>query len=153
MRPGADPILAAPTYAEHMTTHDRSPSDSSRVEALFEASPAPEVRTSAVALVAFVCGIGALVAAPFSITFGLALALAALSSLSAVVALATTSRPHVAGEALAPAGLFFSLVTLTVLGLRFANLDTAFGDELGSELTQLLERLNSLVHAPGPVER
>jgi hypothetical protein len=136
-----------------MTTHDRSPSDSPKVEALFEASPAPEARTSTAALTAFVCGLGALVAAPFSITFGLALALAVLSSLSAVVALATTSRPYVAGEGLAPAGLFFSLVTLTVLGLRFANLDTAFGDELGPDLADLLDRLNSLVHAPGAAER
>jgi hypothetical protein len=136
-----------------MTTHDRSSSDSPRVEALFESSPAPEARTSAFALTAFVCGTGALVAAPFSIAFGLALALAVLSSLSAVVALATTSRPHIAGQGLAPAGLFFSLVTLTVLGLRFAGLDTAFGDELGPDLAALLERLNSLVHAPGPVER
>jgi hypothetical protein len=56
--------------------------------------------------------------------------------------MATTSRPDVAGRVLAPLGLFFSLVALTLVGLRYFGLDTAFGDALAPSILSWLEALN-----------
>jgi hypothetical protein len=113
------------------------------LQALFDASPAVEVHTSAAAVTAFVCGVGALLTAPFTITFALALALAVLGCGTSLAGVVATSRPRVAGRALAPAGLFLSVVALALLGLRYASLDTAFGDHWLPVLTHLLERLNT----------
>jgi hypothetical protein len=65
-----------------------------------------------------------------------------------VVGMATTSRPGVAGRVLAPLGLFFCLTALTVVGLRYAGLDTAFGDELVPTILSWLEAVNGWVPTP-----
>jgi hypothetical protein len=131
-----------------MTTHDRVAPESLGVAALFDASPAVEVHTSAAAMTAFICGLGALFAAPFTLTFSIALGLGLLGCCAAVGGVVATSRSRVAGRALAPAGLFFSLVALAVVGLRYANLDTAFGDQLVATLRALLDQLNALLRMP-----
>lgn len=131
-----------------MTTHDRVAPESLGVAALFDASPALEVHTSAAAMTAFICGLGALLAAPFTLTFSIALGLGLLGCCTAIGGVVATSRSRVAGRALAPAGLFFSLVALAVVGLRYANLDTAFGDQLVATLHALLDQLNTLLRMP-----
>lgn len=131
-----------------MTTQDWSATGRTGVEALLDASPAVEVHTSAAALLGFLCGLGALVAAPFSVTYALALLLGLLGMVLGVGGVVATSRPLVAGRALAPLGMLLSLVALALLGLRFANLDTAFGDDLVPALTDLLERLGEQLPAP-----
>lgn len=133
-----------------MISDDRS-AENTGVEELLEASPAVEARTSATAVAAFVCGLGALLAAPFSVTFALAWGLAALGALTALGAVIMTSRSTVAGRALAPVGLMFSLAALALLGLRYLGVHTAFGDDLVPALTALLEQLNTQLHAPAQV--
>ncbi|MGH3369805.1 MAG: hypothetical protein ACRDPR_07370, partial [Nocardioidaceae bacterium] len=67
---------------------------------------------------------------------------------TAVAGLVGTSRPRVAGRALAPFGLVLSLIVLAVLGLRYLGVDTAFGDRITPSLIELLERLNARLPAP-----
>lgn len=129
-----------------MATQDRSVATAG-LGALFDASPVTEVHTSFWAVASFLAGIAALLVAPFSITFAVALYLAALGAVLAVAGVADTSRPEVAGRALAPLGLCFSLVTLGFLGLRYLDIDNAFGDALLPALRDLLERLNAQVGA------
>ncbi len=74
-----------------MVSDDRS-AENTGVEELLEASPAVEARTSASAVAAVVCGLAALLAAPFSVTFALAWGLAALGALTALGAVIMTSR-------------------------------------------------------------
>jgi hypothetical protein len=128
-----------------MTVHDRSGPEETGVEPLLlDAPPAVEARTSAAALAATFCGTGALLAAPFRLTGSLALVLALLGCVASVAGLVATRHPLVAGRALAPAGLLFSLVALVLLAPRFAELDTAFGDLFAPTLVDLLEQLNTL---------
>lgn len=111
--------------------------------ALFDASAATEVHTSGWALTSFLAGLGAIVAALFSLTSGLALCLGLLGAVLAVVGLAVTSNPDVAGGALAPLGLCLSLVAVLVVGLRYLGVDSAVGDALVPALQDLLEGLNA----------
>lgn len=129
-----------------MATQDRSVADAG-LGALFDASPATEVHTSFWALTSFLAGIAALLTAPFSITFAVALSLGALGAVLAVAGVADTSRPDVAGRALVALGLCSSLVTLGFLGLRYLDVDNAFGDALLPALRDLLARLNAQVGA------
>lgn len=115
---------------------------------LFEHSPAREVRTSAPAVVGFLAGIVALLAAPFHLTLGLALGLGALAVPASVLGLARASRPHLAGGLLASVGLVLALAALTLTGLRYLGVDTAVGAEALPALTSALEWLNSLVPSP-----
>ncbi len=125
-----------------MAKGEGSDPEKTGVEALFDAPPSVEVRTSAAAVAAFICGWEALLAAPFSLTASLALFLAAVGFVAGMVGLATTNRPHVAGRALAPVGLFLCLLVLLWVGLRYVSVDTSFGDGLAPALADLLERLN-----------
>lgn len=118
------------------------------LEALFDASPAVEVHTSAAAVTSFVCGAGALLAALFSLTFALALFLGVVGAGAAFAGVVATSRPRVAGRALAPGGLFLCVVALALLGLRYANLDTAVGDHWLPVLEDVLVRLNTDLRQP-----
>lgn len=131
-----------------MTTHDGSLPEPTGFDALFAASPAREVHTSAAATLAFLCGLGALAAAPFTLTFSLAVVLGVVGCCAAFGGLVATSHSHAAGRALAPLGLVFSMVALGWIGLRYANLDTAFGDQLVPVLRDLLERANAALQMP-----
>lgn len=130
-----------------MATYGAAP-DEGDLSALFEASPDPEVHTSAAAETAFLLGLIALVAAPFSVMHTLTLGTAVASAFFALVGLAMTSRPHVAGRMLAPLGLFLALGALVLVGLRYLGLDTAFGDPLVPTLHEWLVLLNSFVPLP-----
>ena len=131
-----------------MTTHDGSASESTGLRQLFDASPAVEVHTSAAAMTAFLCGVGALLAAPFALTFSVAVALGVIGCCAAFGGVVATSRPRVAGRALAPLGLALSLVALALVGVRYAHLDTAFGDHVAGALRSLLDQLNTRLHMP-----
>ena len=118
------------------------PSEDDGLSGLLDASPDRPVHTSAAAEISFVLGLVALCAAPFSLMLAASLAIAAVGFVLGVVGVATTSRPGVAGRILAPLGLFFSLIALTMVGLRYAGLHTAFGDDLVPTFLSWLQALN-----------
>jgi hypothetical protein len=66
----------------------------------------------------------------------------------AMVGVVTTSRREVTGGALAPLGLLCSFITVSLLGLRYLGLDTAFGDRLVPDLLAALDFLNSRLPSP-----
>lgn len=120
----------------------------SGISELFDASPEVEAHTSMAAELALLLGLAALLVSPFSVMFAVSAGLAVLGVLFAMVGLATTSRRGITGGVLVPLGLVFSLVTFTVLGLRYLGVDTAFGDELMPQLHAGLEFLNSRLPIP-----
>lgn len=130
-----------------MATHDRPPG-AAELWTLFDESPATEAHTSPTAMVGFLCGLGAALTAPFSVTLAVALFLGTLGVVSALAGVVGTSRPLVAGRALAPLGMLLSLGALGLLGLRYLHVDTAFGDALMPTLLDLLDALNARVPAP-----
>lgn len=130
-----------------MATHDRAPV-AATLWSLFDVSPESDVHTSAWALAGFLCGLGAALTAPFSIMLAVSLSLGTSGAVLALAGLVTTSRPGVAGRALAPFGVVLSLVALGILGLRYLNVDSAFGDALVPAMHDLLERLNARVGTP-----
>jgi hypothetical protein len=115
---------------------------------LFDSSPAREVHTSAAAGTAFVLGLLAILAVPFSLAMALCLGMAGVALVSSVVGMARASKPAVAGGALASVGLVLALATLALVGLRYIGIDTAFGDGLAPTLADWLAALNTLVPAP-----
>lgn len=127
-----------------MATGAVSPNDDG-LSGLFAASPDPQVHTSAAAEIGLLLGLVALLAAPFSIMHAVALAAAAPGVVLALVGVVTTSRPNVAGSALVPLGLGFSVVALILVGLRYVGVDTAFGDDLVPVLGEWLAALNERV--------
>jgi hypothetical protein len=129
-------------------SYGASPEDDGSLRALFEASPDLEVHTSAAAETAFLLGLVALIAAPFSMMHTVSLATGVLGVFCAFIGVATTSRPNVAGGALAPVGLAFAFTALLLVGLRYLGLDTAFGDGLVPTIRGWLENLNA--RFPGP---
>jgi hypothetical protein len=110
---------------------------------LFDASPDRQVHTSAAAGSGFLLGLFALFSAPFSVMIGLSLGAATLGAVLGFAGVVRTSNPNVAGRALAPLGLAFSLVALAMLGLRYLGVDTAFGDEMLPTLADWLASLNA----------
>jgi hypothetical protein len=118
------------------------PSEDDGLSGLFDASPDRPIHTSAAAELAFVLGLVSLVAMPFSLMHVASLGMAAIGAVLGIVGVATTSRPDVAGRVLAPLGLFFCLTVLTVVGLRYAGLHTAFGDALVPTILSWLQDLN-----------
>ena len=130
-----------------MATFGATPEDGG-LQGLLAASPDRGVHTSAAAEISFVLGLVALVAAPFSAVYGLSLATAALGLMFGFVGLASTSRPNVAGQALAPLGLFLGCVAMVLVGLRYLGVDTAFGDDLVPTLQGWMESLNSRIPRP-----
>lgn len=130
-----------------MATYGAAPEEGGFDE-VFNASPDREVHTSAAAETAFLLGLVALAAAPFSVMHGVALAAGIGGFLAALVGVASASRPDVAGGVLAPTGLFCAVVALVLVGMRYLGVDTAFGDELLPTLRGWLESLNSQLPVP-----
>lgn len=122
--------------------------DEDRLGALFESSPARPAHTSAAAETAFLAGLVALVAAPFSLMTAMCLGLSVLALVTSVVGLARSSRPLVAGSLLASVGLVISLATLALLGLRYLGIDTSVGDSAVPTLVAWLAALNDLLPSP-----
>ena len=142
-----------------MTTHHVEPGapsspaaepapDDDVLGALFESSPATVVHTSAAAEIAFVCGLLAMLAVPFSLMTAVCVGLSAVGLVTSIVGLAKASRPVVAGGLLASIGLVLSLVTLTLVGLRYLGIDTAVGDAAVPTLAEWLAALNGLLPKP-----
>jgi len=118
------------------------------LEDLLESSPEPRARTSVAAEAALLTGLGALLTAPFSVLYSLAAGLGAVALLCGFVALVTTRRPDLAGSALGSFGLGFGLLALALLAVRFAGVDTAFGDSVVPWLADLLQRGNARLPQP-----
>ena len=142
-----------------MTTHHLAPGlpgtrttehvpDEDALGALFESSPARVVHTSAAAEIAFLCGLVAILAVPFSLMAAVCVGLSAVGLVTSIVGLAKASKPAVAGGLLASIGLVLSLGTLTLVGLRYLGIDTAVGDAAVPTLADWLEALNSLLPTP-----
>jgi hypothetical protein len=130
-----------------MSAHPLSHEDDA-LGGLFDASPDHPVHTSLAAELAFVLGLVAVVAVPFSLMHAASAGIAGLGAVLGLVGVATTSRPDVAGRVLAPLGLFSSLVALTLVGLRYFGLDTAYGDALVPTILSWLEALNDWFPTP-----
>ena len=130
-----------------MATFGATPEDGG-LQGLLAASPDRGVHTSAAAEIGFVLGLVALAAALFSGTYALSLAAGTLGFVFGIVGLASTSRPDVAGQALAPLGLLLGCVAMVLVGLRYLGVDTAFGDDLVPTLEGWMESLNSRVPRP-----
>lgn len=125
-----------------------SAGDRGALGTLFDASPAPEVATSAAAETAFVAGLLAVLAVPFALSMALSLALACVALVTSVIGLARASRPHVAGGLLASLGLVLAIASFAVVGLRYAGIDTAFGDDLVPHLRDWMTSLDGLLPTP-----
>lgn len=125
-----------------------APLDDGGLDALFESSPDLEVHTSAAAELAFLLGLVALASAPFSVMHSVSLLAGIASFALAFVGVATTSRPNVAGGALAPFGLLFAFIALAMVGLRYLGLDTAVGDALAPTIRDWLDWLNASLPQP-----
>ena len=130
-----------------MATYGAAPEDGGLPE-LFETSPDREVHTSAAAELAFVIGLIAVISAPFSVMHAVTFATSVVGFVFGVAGLATTSRPNVAGRALAPTGLLLALTGLLLVGLRYLEVDTTFGDGLLPTLAGWLDALNSWLPLP-----
>src|SRR5437764_15069714 len=115
---------------------------------LFDSSPARTVQTSAAATVGFVLGLLGVLAVPFSLGLAISAGMATVALVSSIIGLARASRPAVAGGLLASVGLVLALATLALVGLRYAGLDTAFGDGLVPSLREVLDDLNGLLPRP-----
>jgi hypothetical protein len=142
-----------------MTTHHLEPGvagpktagpapDDDALGVLFESSPERVVHTSAAAEVAFLSGLVAIIAVPFSLMVAVCVGLSALGLVTSIVGLARASRPSVSGGLLASIGLVLSLATLTLVGLRYVGIDTAVGDAAVPTLADWLAALNSLLPKP-----
>lgn len=131
-----------------MATHAAAPQGEGGLDALLDASPDLGVHTSAAAELGFLLGLAAALAAPFSIMHGLALGFGAVGAAASFVGVVATSRANVAGRALAPWGLLFALAALTVVGVRYLGLDTAFGDTLLPTIGGWLEAINERLPRP-----
>jgi hypothetical protein len=115
---------------------------------LFDSSPAPFVQTSGAAVTAFVLGLFAAMAAPFSLSMSLSTGLATIAVVASIVGLARASRPTVSGGLLASVGLVLALAALALVGLRYLGLDTAFGDGSVTTIRDGLDWLNGLLPTP-----
>ena len=124
---------------------DESVPDEGAFGAIFESSPPRVVRTSAAAEIAFVAGLLAVLAVPFSLMAAICVGLAAVGLVTSIVGMAKASKPTVSGGLLASIGLVLSLVTLTLVGLRYLGIDTAVGDAAVPTLADWLAALNTLL--------
>ena len=131
-----------------MATYGAAP-ENGGLGALFDSSPAPAgLHTSLAAETAFLLGLIGVSAAPFSVTYAVALGASVLGVLVGLVGIAAASRPNLTGGVLAPLGMLFSFAALVLLGLRYLGLDTAFGDGLAPTIRELLEQLNGYLPQP-----
>lgn len=127
-----------------MATSGVAPDDGG-IDALLDGSPAHDVHTSAAAETAFLLALVAVAATPFSVTHGVALAAGVLALLLGTVGVVTTSNPYVAGRGLVPGGMALAFVAVVTVGLRYAGLDTAFGDAWLPTIGDWLDLLNDRV--------
>ncbi len=121
------------------------------MEALFEPAPVAEVgtpSTSAAAVTTFVCGLGAVLGALFTLTSGLALLVGLVAIVAGVVGMNVTSRPHLTGRLLVPIGVLLGLVGLVLVSLRYAQVHGAFGDDALPVVANVLQRLNTALRIP-----
>jgi hypothetical protein len=147
---------AAMTISERSERSERSdrqdsrdlPDDDRLMDALFESSPAPAVRTSAAAVAGFDLGLVALVATPFAPLVGLACLAAVLAVVVSVTGLARASRRDVSGGQLAALGLVLALVVALLVGLRYAGIDTTVGPGVASAVQDAVRALATLVPSP-----
>ncbi len=123
--------------------------DEGGFQELFDSSPDPYVHTSVAAQIGFVLGLAALAPAPFSLMHSIVLVVGGIGACGAMVGVVTSGRPGVAGRLLAPLGLLLSISALVIVGLRYAGLDTAVGDEFVPTLLGWLEDLNDWFPRPG----
>jgi hypothetical protein len=138
------------SYDPGMTTQElgRSVPVQGRLGDLMDRSPADPAHTAPAAAIALVLGLVAIAAAPFTLTYGLCVIVAALGVVSSVTGLAQAHRNGAAGTVLAGGGLLLSLGALTLVALRFTGLDTAYGDEAMPQLRSVLVALTDLVPSP-----
>lgn len=118
------------------------------LQALLDDSPAPSVHTSVAAETALVCGLGAVLTAPFSILFGVAMLLGLVAIFSGMVGLVTTHRPDVAGSALTAFGICFGALAIALIGVRYLGVDSAFGDAVGPWIADQLHQWNTRLPQP-----
>lgn len=118
------------------------------LQGLIDASPAPRAHMSVAAETALVCGLGAILTAPFSILFGVSVLLATVAVLSGMVGLVTTHRPDIAGSALTAFGASFGLLALALIGVRYLGLDSAFGDAVIPWIADQLHHWNTKLPQP-----
>ena len=127
---------------------DERPDTDRLMDELFESSPAPAVRTSALAVAGFDLGLVALVATPFAPLVGLACLAAILAVVVSIAGLARASRRDVSGAQLAALGLVLPLVVALLIGLRYAGIDTTVGPGVGRTVQDVVDGLASLVPSP-----
>jgi hypothetical protein len=118
------------------------------LQALIDGSPAPRAHTSVAAETALVCGLGAVLTAPFSILFGVAVLLGLVAMLSGMVGLVTTHRPDVAGSALTAFGFGFGALAISMVGVRYVGVDSTFGDAVVPWIADQLHHLNTRLPQP-----
>ncbi|KRF11310.1 hypothetical protein ASG90_16230 [Nocardioides sp. Soil797] len=132
-----------------MTTLGAAPEagpETDELTTLLEASPDPDIRVSAASVAAFMSGLVAILATPFTQVRGLGLLAGALTLALVVVGMAATSRAYVAGRALVATGLFLALAALVMVGMGYAGFDTTFGDGAVSTLVSWADSLRSAFH-------
>lgn len=112
---------------------------------LMALSPESRAHMSVAGEAAFLLGLASVLAVPFSGLLAVSVVTALGAMVCGVVGMATTRGPDIAGGALTAVGLFAGLTTATVVGLRYAGLDTAFGDDLVPWFADVLQRLNVLL--------
>jgi hypothetical protein len=118
------------------------------LQALIEGSPAPRAHTSVAAETALVCGLGAVLTAPFSILFGVAVVLGLVAMFSGMIGLVTTHLPDVAGSALSAFGTCFGALAIALVGVRYVGVDSAFGDAVVPWIAEQLHHWNTWLPQP-----
>jgi hypothetical protein len=131
-----------------MATYPGSSGGDVELQALFDGPPAPRAHTSVAAETALVCGLGAVLAAPFSILFGVAMLLGSVAVLSGMVGWVTTHGPDVAGSALTAFGICFGALAIALVGVRYLGLDSAFGDAIVPWIADQLHHWNTRLPQP-----
>jgi hypothetical protein len=124
------------------------PAEEVGLGALMAYSPESRVHMSVAAESAFLLGLGALLTSPFSALFAVTVVLAAAATAVGIIGMITTRDPELAGSALAPLGMMTGLVAAGLVGLRYAGLDTAFGDDFAPWFWQMLQSLNTQLPQP-----
>jgi vacuolar-type H+-ATPase subunit I/STV1 len=131
-----------------MATYGGSSGGDVELQALLDDSPAPRARTSVAAMTALVCGLGAVLTAPFSILLGVAMLLGLAAMFIGMVGLVTTHRPDVAGSALTAFGICLGALAIALIGVRYLGLDSAFGDSVVPWIAEHLHQWNTRLPQP-----
>lgn len=119
------------------------------LQALLDSSPAPRAHTSVAAEAALICGLGAALTAPFSLLFTVSGLLAVAALLFGLVGMVTIHRPDIAGSALNGFGAALGLLALGLLSVRYAGIDTAYGDAVVPWIVEHLQHWNTRFPQPG----